>query len=88
MCRDDGRSSAGLRIRHGPSAKLVVAVFAVRRGWITPSSEMCSMILIFLMLSLHLLDEREGYSVQVHGALTRIRLNLAIYFLPLRGESD
>src|SRR6266545_8215119 len=28
------------------------------------------MILIFLILSLHLLDEREGYSVQVHGALT------------------
>src|SRR5439155_5599415 len=46
-----------IEIRHRPSAMRVVAVFVSSAGaWITPSSEICSIILIFLILSLHLLD--------------------------------
>jgi hypothetical protein len=47
--RDDDFSHDRVGMRHRPSAVGVVAVFA--RPWITPSSEICSMILIFLKAS-------------------------------------
>jgi hypothetical protein len=50
--REDRLTSGGIAIRQRPSAVWMVAVFVPAAGaWITPSSEICSMNLIFLILS-------------------------------------
>jgi hypothetical protein len=48
---EDRFSPSGIAIRRRPSAVWVVAVFVpATRAWITPSSEICSMILSLLIL--------------------------------------
>ena len=75
-------------IRHARSRRLR----PVRRAQITPSSEMCSKILIFLILSLHLLDVLRPFRHRANLCLRLVsrhhRVNVIVPLPSLTEECD